>query len=276
MNSRAVPGIRTPGQLIAQTEIPQRSFGTFWLGGHSLAFKSARQKVYLIDPAFSNGGPVGTIDIRTDLVFCTLPAPDGIDLSTLTHLSMAFPENRFVGSSRTRDWMIGRGGIADWDEVPVDPDKVHALEHDLRLDVRQVRVDDALKIRIIPGPEGETLEPWNVLFNCGGGLLACLVRYGEGQDAVDALVNATTRRLDMMLWSLGPDNLAEAIEVIRERKPRYAVPIGYDLISGGRDLSRQFREEIGKIGGVQVYLFADDYMEGAIYSRIMSRAKGLS
>ncbi|MCZ6633618.1 MAG: hypothetical protein O7G87_09450 [bacterium] len=278
MNTQAMPGARTLGQLIEKTQIPNRSFGAFWLGGHSLALKSARQQVYLIDPAFSRdhrNGPVGTIDIRPDLVFCTLPAPDGLDLSTLTHLSTAFPNARFVGSEKNRDWMIGRRGTAAWDEVPVDPYKVHALENEARLDVRQVSVADTLKIRILPGPGGEITEPWNVLFNFGGGLLVCLVRSVDGDGAVESLLCATTRRIDMMLWSMDRDNLTEAVEVIRGIKPRYAIPVGYDLIPGGRDLSRQFREEIGKIGGVQVYLFADDYMEGAIYSRIMSRMRGL-
>ena len=267
--------IPSVGRMIEKATVPARSVGIFWLGGCSLAFKSQKQQVYMVDPVFSDWkgeGPAGAIDVRPDLVLCTLQAPEGIDLSTLTHLATAFPEARFVGSEESRDWMIGRAGIAEWDEVPINPDRVHALEDEVQLDVRRLGVLDAVRVRVLPGAEEEAGGPWNVLFNFAG-LQMCLVRRISGPEALEEICGAIRRRVDVLIWSLDGEGVEAAGEAVDRLRPRYAIPIGYDRLAGGRTAARRFRDLVGGIPGVKVYLFAEDYQEGLIYSRIMSRPR---
>ena len=274
MNTKSVPEARSLGELIALSTVPRRAVGIFWLGGASLVLKSSRQQVYLVDPAFSEWdgtGPAGAIDVRPDMVLCSLKAPEALDLSTLRHLASAFPEARFVGSAKTRDWMIGRG-TPQQDEVPIDPAKVHAIEHDMRLDVRQVWVSDAVKLHIVPPLAGETEAPWNVLFNFSG-LLVYLLREVSGAGQMASITDAVSRRVDVLVWTLAPGNLEAGCDLVEQLRPRYAIPVGHDLFSGGKELARRFRDVAASVPGVKVYLFAEDYLEGLLYSRIMSRRK---
>ena len=266
---------RSVGKLIEDVTVPPNAVGMFWLGGNSLALKSQKQQVYLIDPAFSQwdgGGPVGTIDVRPDLVICSLKVPGGLDLSTLTHISTAFSEVRFVGSDAGRDWMIGRGGIAKFDEVPVDPEKVKALQYGDRVDVRRLHVRDAVSIRMLPGADVDEQGCWNFAFTFSG-LQICVIREVFGSEGLEELCGALPRRIDVLIWSLTESGVAGAQEVIGRLAPRYAIPVGYDHLKSGRSIAREFRTVVDGMSGVKAYLFAQDYMEGLVYSRIMSRRR---
>ena len=262
---------RSTGELISQTKIPAHTVGIFWPGGNSLVLKSTRQKVYMIDPSqasWAGGSRMGAIDVRPDLVFCSLGAPLGLDLSTLFHMASAFPSARFVGSAESRDWMIGREGL---EEMPIAPERVHALEGASQMDVRQVGVADGVKIRVYDG-NGQADRVWNTVFSFAG-LQVCLVRALENDEAVKRLHEGIRRRVDVLLWSLESGNLGQAADVLSALRPGYAIPIAYDRLMGGRDLARKFRDLVGCTPGVKTYLFAEDYMEGLLYSRIMSRKR---
>ena len=77
----------------------------------------------------------------------------------------------------------------------------------------------------------------------------------------------------MLIWSLSESGVAGAQEAIGRFSPRYAIPVGYDHLASGRSIAREFRTVVDKMSGVKAYLFAQDYMEGLIYSRIMSRRR---
>ena len=217
----------------------------FWLGGPSLAFKSPSQMVYVIDPVFDasgDQGPVGAIDIRPDLVICTLRPPAGIDVSTLSSLATAYPDAQFVSSAGGRDAMIGRDGTWSGDDVPVNPARVHAMNPGATLDVRTYGLRDSLKVRPLPvNPNG----PWSVFYNFGS-IQVCVMR-----------------GTDLGVGVLG-------VSAVR---PRYVIPIGYDRHARGGERARRLREEVAGISGVKAYIFPDNYMEGLVYSRIMSRQR---
>ena len=269
------PKPRSLGELIARTKIPANTVGIFWLGGLSLVFKSVRQRVYLFDPmvaSWAGGSHVGTIDIRPDLVFCSVSPGELLDLGALTHLASAFPEARFVGSANSRDAMIGRHAEDVWQEMPIEPGRVHALEHEMRLDVRQVGVADSLRVRILNDGDAQADPPWNLLLSFSG-VQICLVQKITSEEDVTFICEAIRRRVDVLLWSFPGAQMAFAGSLLDQLRPGYAIPFAYDRVPQGRDLARKFRELVGRIPGVKTYLFAEDYMEGLLYSRIMSRKR---
>ena len=256
--------------------MPKRGVGIFWLGGLSLAFKGPAQCVHVVDPAFSDRedeGPVGVIDVRPDMVLCTLKAPDRIDLSTLTHMAAAFPEARFVASARGREWMIGRGGRHTWDEAPIDPRRVYAIGAGERLDVRKLGVRDLLKVQVLSHDDEQEEEcSRNALLNFAG-IHICLARDVATPDGVDRLCEAVGRQVDVLIWPVASRHATGVCEAVSRLRPRYVVAVGYDGFPGGRTAARRFREAIVGIGGAKVYLFPEDYLEGLVYSRIMRRRR---
>jgi len=270
-----VPKPRSLGELISRTKVPANTVGIFWPGGSSLVFKSVRQRVYLFDPsptAWSSGSRAGSIDIRPDLVFCSVGPGEQLHVSALTHLASAFPEARFVGSPLSRDAMIGRHASWMSNEMPIDPERVHALEQELRLDVRQVGVADGLRVRILYGVGGDGTQPWNLLLSFSG-LQVCLVQRIQSEEDVSQICEAISRHVDVLLWSFHGAQMPFAARLLDQMRPGYAIPFAYDQLSIGRDMARQFRELVGRTPGVKTYLFAEDYMEGLLYSRIMSRKR---
>jgi hypothetical protein len=270
----SAPKPRSLGELISRTKVPANTVGIFWPGGSSMVFKSVRQRVYIFDPSsaqWTNSSRVGTIDIRPDLVFCSVGPGEHLDLSALTHLAAAFPEARFVGSSLGRDAMIGRHGNAML-EMPIDPERVHALEHELRLDVRQVGVADGLRVRVLPGVDGDDTQPWNLMLSFSG-LQICLLQRIQSEEGVTKICEAISRRVDVLLWSFQGAQMPFAASLLDQMRPGYAIPFAYDQLAMGRDMARAFRELVGRTPGVKTYLFAEDYMEGLLYSRIMSHKR---
>lgn len=275
MAADPMPKPRSLGELISRTKIPANTVGIFWPGGTSLVFKSVRQRVYLFDPVSANwagGSRAGAIDIRPDLVFCSSGAGEGVDVSALSHLAAAFPEARFVGSESARDAMIGRYVDDDWAEMPIEPGRVHALEQELRLDVRQVGVSDSLRIRVLNDAEGACEQPWNWLLSFSG-LQLCLVQRLEQMADVETLCEAIRRRVDVLLWALPGASQSLAADLLDQMRPGFAIPFAYDRLPNGGELARQFRDMAARTPGVKTYLFAEDYMEGLLYSRIMSRKR---
>ncbi len=275
MKAKAAPQYRSLSRLVEATEVPSRAVGLFWLGGPSLALKSSAQRVCVVDPVFSDrgeGGPVGATDVRPDLVLCTLGAGAGMDLSTLAHLATAYTDVTFAASEESRDWMIGRVGEAAWDEVPINPARVHTIDPLAPLDVRRLGLRDTLKITVLPDLDEEDESVWNTLFNFGG-IHVCLVRAVSGPKGVERLCSAIRRRVDVLIWSLEREDVDGVLEGIARLHPRYAIPIGYDRSAGGSEAARRFREVVSAIRGVKAYLFPEDYLEGLVYSRIMSRRR---
>ena len=273
MKARPSPRTYSLHRLIDHAEIPARAIGIFWLGGPAVAFKTSAKCVYVVDPVFSDRedrGPVGAIDVRPDLVLCTLGAPEGIDVSSLSHIATAYPEARFVGSETSRDCMIGRGGHVGSDEVPINPARVHVIDPGLRMDIRRLGLRDSL--RILALPDGDGHGSMNTIFSFGA-LHVCLARRVSGSEGVDRLCEAARPKVDVLVWSLSGANHEVFPEAVERLRPRYAVPIGYDRGLDGRTAARTFREQAAGVTGVQVYLFPEDYMEGLVYSRIMRRRK---
>lgn len=267
------PKPRSLGELISRTKVPANTAGIFWPGRSSVVFKSVRQRVYLFDPvaaSWAGTSRAGPIDIRPDLVFCSVSPGDLLDLSALTHLASAFPAARFVSSAHSRDAMIGRHAQNVWDEMPIDPVRVHALEGELRLDVRQVGVADSLRARILYGVNGSGEPPWNLLLSFSG-LQVCLLQSLVSSEEIQNICETIRRRVDVLLWSFPGAQISLASDLLDQMRPGYAIPFAYDRLPNGRDLARQFRELASRTPGVKTYLFAEDYMEGLLYSRIMSR-----
>ena len=244
----------------------------FWLGGPSLAFKSPSQMVYVIDPVFDasgDQGPVGAIDIRPDLVICTLRPPAGIDVSTLSSLATAYPDAQFVSSEGGRDAMIGRDGTWSGDDVPVNPARVHAVNPGATLDVRTYGLRDSLKVRPLPvNPNG----PWSVFYNFGS-IQVCVMRGLTSLALVEEAGEAISRRADVLIWDISRTDLGVVVQGVTAVRPRYVIPIGYDRHARGGERARRLREEVAGISGVKAYIFPDNYMEGLVYSRIMSRQR---
>lgn len=273
MNGQGAPSYLSLGRMLERTEVPQRSVGIFWLGGPSLAFKSPAQCVYVIDPVFSDredGGAIGAIDVRPDLVLCTLEGPSGLDVSTLTHLASAYPQAQFVAGETGRDWMIGRLGDAHEDEVPINPARVHVLEPPDALDVHRLSLRDVLRITVLS--DAAAGPPWDMLFNFGG-IRIFLVR-GETDLERLAQVRARIRqRVDVLLWPLRRPDVEAERKGVALFHPRYVIPIEYDRSTDGRSVLRQFRQSVTEVRGVKAYLFPEDYREGLVYSRIMRRKR---
>ncbi|MDA0746878.1 MAG: MBL fold metallo-hydrolase [bacterium] len=263
------------GRLLERAEIPRRSVGLFWLGGHSLAFKSSASCVYVIDPAFpdeEHSGPVGAIDVRPDLVLCSLKAPAQLDLSTLSHLASAYPQAQFVAGGETRDWMIGRKWLDVPDDVPVNPSRVHTLDPDRVLDVRNLALRDQVKVRVLSGADAVPDGPWNLLFHFEG-IQVCLMRDTSDLEQVEKARELIRHRVDVLFWPLDGGDVEEHRKGVALFEPRYVIPIGYDRIADGRSRVRAFRDAVSDVPGAKVYMFPDDYMEGLVYSRIMSRRR---
>ena len=89
MNGKGRSSYGSVGRMLELAVVPIRSVGIFWLGGPSLAFKSSGERVYVVDPTDEDEdhSPIGAIDVRPDLVLCTLPPPAGLDLNTLTQMA---------------------------------------------------------------------------------------------------------------------------------------------------------------------------------------------
>ena len=260
------------GRMIERATVPPAAIGIFWLGGPSLAFKTPSRAVHLVDPFFVGGeSPVGAIDVRPDLVLCTHSDPEVLDLSTLAHIATAFPDARFVGSAAARKWMTGRGGIFAWDEVPIAPGRVRVVAPGERLDVRSMGIGDALRIHVLE-EDDEGCRPWNVLLSFSG-IRVLVVRHAPDTESVDRLCEAVTRRVEILIWPLGTPGTVDSAEAISRLRPRYAIPIGYDRVAGGRRAARRFREGVGALDGVKVYLFPEGYLEGLVYARIVRRRR---
>ncbi|MFT5370319.1 MAG: hypothetical protein ACI8V2_005301 [Candidatus Latescibacterota bacterium] len=273
MAASSAPKPRSLGELISGTKVPANTVGIFWPGGSSLVFKSVRQRVYIFDPmvaSWASGSRVGPIDIRPDLVFCSVAPGEHLDLPALTHLASAFPEARFVSSASSRDAMIGRNAKDVWDEIPIEPGRVHALEQELRLDVRQVGVGDSLRVRVLHGVDGNLAPPWNLLLSFSG-VQVCLIQRLNSEDEAKEICEAIRRRVDVLLWSFPGAHMSFAADLLDQMRPGYAIPFAYDRLPNGGERARKFRDLATRTPGVKTYLFAEDYMEGLLYSRIMSR-----
>jgi len=269
------PKPRSLGELISRTKIPPNKLGIFWPGGVSMVFKTVRQRVYLFDPmvcSWAGGSRVGAIDIRPDMVFSSVAPGDDLDLSALTHLASAYPETCFVSSAACRDAMIGRHTDNVWDEIPIEPRRVHALEQELRMDVRQLGVADSFRARVLYEEPDKGAPPWNLLLSFGN-LQICVIQSLDNQEDVAFINESIRRRIDVLLWSFPGAPLSFAGEILDHLRPGYAIPFAYDRLHKGRDLARKFRDLVGRIPGVKTYLFSEDYMEGLLYSRIMSRKR---
>lgn len=269
------PKPRSLGELISRTKVPANTLGIFWPGGASLVFKTVRQRVYLFDPmvgSWAGASRVGAIDIRPDLVFSSVAPGDDLDLSALTHLASAYPEACFVSSDVGRDAMIGRHTDNIWDEIPIEPGRVHALEQELRLDVRQLGVADSFRARVLYDEPNGGAPPWNMLLSFGG-LQICIIQSVDTQEDVAFINQSIRRRIDVLLWSFPGAPMVFAGEILDHLRPGYAIPFAYDRLPKGRDLARKFRDLVGRIPAVKTYLFSEDYMEGLLYSRIMSRKR---
>jgi hypothetical protein len=278
MAADLMPKPRSLGELISRTKIPANTVGLFWPGGSSLVFKSVRQRVYLLDPVAANwagGSRSGAIDIRPDLVFCSVGPGEQLDLSALSHLAAAFPDARFVGSGNARDAMIGRHADDEWADMPIEPGRVHALEQEPRLDVRQVGVSDSLRIRILSDADGSDEPPWNLLLSFSG-LQLCLIQRLNTEEDVVTVCEAVRRRVDVLMWSLPGASQLLAADLLDQMRPGFAIPFAYDRLPNGGELARQFRDMAARTPGVKTYLFAEDYMEGLLYSRITSRKHRLT
>jgi hypothetical protein len=272
MNARPNRTVPSLNRMLEATKVPPRAVGMFWLGGPSIAFKSPSQLVYVIDPVFpesGNAGPVGAIDVRPDMVLCTLRPPEGLDVTTLSNLATAYPDAQFVSSDEGRDVMIGRSGHLGLDDVPVNPARVHAQANGTWLDVRTYGLRDSLKIRSLPvNPIG----PWCMFYNFGS-VNACVFRGLTNAEAVEEASASIGRRVDVLIWDLARTDLSVVLQGVASVRPRYVIPIGYDQHARGGEQARRLREEVADIPGVKVYLFPDDYLEGLVYSRIMSRQR---
>ena len=271
-------GDRSSGvhRVIQNAEVPRRSIAVFWLGGPSIAFKSSGQRVYLVDPRFSEreegGAHVGVIDVRPDVVFCTSDEPEYLDLSTLTHLASAYPEAKFLGKDEVRDRMIGRSGDGSPDGERIRKERVHLLEGTHWFDVRRLGMPDRLRIGALPGPEGDSEGSYGALLNFAG-LLVGLVRDSLSQEAAGLLQVALRRRIDVLLWSMDGGDMEAAGESVGRLCPRYAIPFGYDRYTRGQKDARRFREMVQRTKDVKTYLFPGDYREGLVYTRIVSRRR---
>jgi len=271
--SRPRKPLRTVGRMVERSTVPPAAIGVFWLGGPSLAFKTPAHAVLLMDPSCDDGdSPVGAIDVRPDLVFCTHSEPEMLDLSTLAHIATAYPEARFMGSTEARKWMTGHGGIYAWDEVPIAPGRIRAVAPGDRLDVRSQSMPDAPRIHVLEGA-GEASQPVNLLLSFSG-IRVLLVRHAPDFEAVERLQETISRRVEILIWPLGTPGTVDGAEAVSLLRPRYAVPIGYDTMASGRQAARKFRESVGALEGVKAYLFPEGYLEGLVYARIAARRRG--
>ena len=266
---RDIPRISSVGRMVQKTIVPSRAVGIFWLGGCSLAFKSFKQQVYVIDPEFSDckdQRPTGMIDIKPDLVLCTFQSLERVDLLTLNHIAGAFPSARFVGSKENRDWMTGSVPVTELDEGAISAERVHVLVDGMKLDVRRLGILDILRILALPSVESEARGFWNVLFYFGD-LKILLVRGISRLGELEEIRNTIQGRIDVLIWSLNGDNLEIAGKMVGEIRPHYVIPIGYDRLANGRRMARWFWQLTRNTPGVKGYLFSEDYLEGMIYSK---------
>ena len=258
-------------RLLDRSEIPSRAVGIFWLGGPSLVLKSPSQRVYLFDPEFSNWNgriPVGAIDVRPDVVIGTGVSRSGLDISTLTRLAAAFPDVRFVASEASRDEMIGRSGHVS-DEVPINPARVHEITSGDRLNVRSLGIRDSLSVDFVLDEARPPEVALDLVINISG-IRLCLIRGSCSPEGLERHA-AKNRRIDVVIWTLESENLDPVCEAVAKLHPRNVIPIGYDRLAGGVSVAKQFKAVVSLVRGVKVYLFPEDYLEGFLYSRIMSR-----
>ena len=272
MNGKGRSSYGSVGRMLEMADVPKWSVGVFWLGGPSLALKSPAECVYVLDPTDEDEdhSPIGAIDVRPDLVLCTLPPPAGLDLNTLTHMASAYPDAQFVAGKASRDWMVGRMGRGEMDEVPVNPSRVHVMNFKDVLDVRRLAVKDAVRISVLPDLHEEEGVPWDTIFNFYG-IYVCIIRGDKGLERLARLRASIRRRIDVLIWSLTGEAAEEDRKGVALFQPRYVVPVGYDRMPGGRDAVRRFRSAVSEIKDVKVYLFPEDYLEGLVYSRITGR-----
>ena len=258
------------GRMIAKAKVPARSVAIFWLGGPTVALKSERQVVYLIDPSFrkpEGRRTVGGIDVKPDLVLSSTHRPRDLDTSSFSNLSLAFPEAQFAAVETSRDALIGRDATLDG-ELPLHPERVHTVEPLKAADVRGWTVRDATKLHFLPGgTDGPVGRFYNVLLNIGG-LRIALVRGVEKDGDVDALFSLAPKRIDVLLWSMNVYSDGAFESVLGRLNPRWCVPIGYDASPSGPDRARQLRDAVQE-AGIKAYLFPESVLEGLVYSRLM-------
>jgi hypothetical protein len=269
MSGRMASGPATVSRLVANTKVPSRAVGVFWLGGVTVALKSHANRVYVFDPGFQSlegGGPVGAIDVRPDLVVCTFHSPSQFNLSSLMNLSTAFPEARFAGSHYAREWMIGRDGSG---EVSVSPGRVVTVAPGESLDVRTLGISDRVRLHVLEDAS-DGPEPWNLLMTFSG-IRVCLIRRATEPERLERLCEAMSRRPDLLIWSLEGEQIDRLGESLQRLHARYVLPVGYDRLPGGGDIARRFRDLADGIKGTEAYLFPEDYQEGLIYSRLLKR-----
>lgn len=263
---------RSLADLIGRTKVPANTVGIFWPGGCSMVFKSVQQKVYLFDPVatlWAAASRAGGVDIRPDLVFSSVAPGDTFDFATLCALATAFPDVQFAGSSKCCDVLIGRTDILA-DVMPIAPWRVQALEQGLHFDVRSAGVPDGLRIRVLAPSNKLPEPPWNLSLHFSKVQIAWVQNLVDAEH-VDEIAHAVRQRVDVLLCSCANLNMVLAMQLVERLKPGYAIPFAHDCLDNGREIARSFREGVGQIPGVKSYLFADDYMEGLLYSRLMSR-----
>jgi hypothetical protein len=125
---------------------------------------------------------------------------------------------------------------------------------------------------VLPGVDGDDTQPWNLMLSFSG-LQICLLQRIQSEEGVTKICEAISRRVDVLLWSFQGAQMPFAASLLDQMRPGYAIPFAYDQLAMGRDMARAFRELVGRTPGVKTYLFAEDYMEGLLYSRIMSHKR---
>lgn len=146
-------------QEIARKNVEAGSVSAWWLGGSGFVFKAPGGAQVLIDPYLSDSvgehfgahrafaPPIAPADVRADVVICTHPHEDHLDVGTLPLIAQNSPNTQFVMSPSAVSF------AASWG-VPVK--RIRTLSWGETLEIAGVKIE-AVAARHESGAPGQYL-----------------------------------------------------------------------------------------------------------------------
>jgi L-ascorbate 6-phosphate lactonase len=235
---------------IAACQVPQASLRMWWLGQAGFAFKTPAGRIVYADPYLSDAverlhgfkrlslAPIAAEDVRADLVVLTHEHADHLDPDATAVIARNNPECRVAAPADCAEG-LDQAGVAPQRRTVLQPHRAHDLGD--------------VVVHAAPADHGDLSPSALALVLDFGGVRAMLT--GDTSLRPELMRSLIDLKPDVLLPCIngvfGNMNHIDAAMLVREVKPRYAIPCHYWTFAeqGGGDpggflyASRQFCPE---------------------------------
>jgi len=225
-------------EKILNISVPQNSIGIWWIGQGGFVFKTAKNKIVIVDPYLSNsvekhGGPKRMVDIPirpkdivSDLLLCTHDHLDHTDPDTLIKVRKV---KKFIGPSSV---------CHHYKKLDIPEEKIVEINRG-----EEKRIED---IKVFATFAKHTEDSVGYIFDFNG-----LILYISGDTEYDKRLKKVRKfRPDIMIICIngkaGNMSYKDATILTKEISPRLVIPMHYGMFKENTVDPNLFIEELKK------------------------------